>query len=293
MSGRPRGFAPWTPRAATRELLDQVAEVLETYRDHLPMTLRQVFYRLVSVAGYPKSAQAYERLGEHLNRARRAGLVPWSAIRDDGTDRYQAITYSSADQYLDRVQREAAGLRMDRQDGQPRRLWLLCEAAGMGPMLARVANPLGVPVITSGGFDSVSAKYRLARELAREPRSEVLQVGDHDFSGVHILSALAEDVGPMAEEIAEAEGWSIEVRFSRLAVLPEQIAEFGLPTAPPNDKRRFEGMTVQAEALPPDALAKIVREAIESRQVGAIRSWVLKREEAMRKEVVARLRGEP
>jgi len=41
----------------------------------------------------------------------------------------------------------------------------------------------------------------------------------------------------------------------------------GLPTAPPKptDRRSFEGETVQAEAIAPDVLARIVREAIEDR----------------------------
>jgi hypothetical protein len=51
-----------------------------------------------------------------------------------------------------------------------------------------------------------------------------------------------------------------------LAVTPEQIEGYGLPTAPAKatDRRAFEGETVQAEALPPDVLAGIVEAAIEA-----------------------------
>ncbi len=68
---RPRGFAPWSPQAATLTLLGQVRAVLAEYRDHLPLTIRQIFYRLVGAHGYDKTEQAYGRLCEHLNRARR------------------------------------------------------------------------------------------------------------------------------------------------------------------------------------------------------------------------------
>jgi len=47
-------------------------------------TTRQIFYRLVGSLGYEKTEQANERLGEHLSRARRAGVIAWDAIRDDG-----------------------------------------------------------------------------------------------------------------------------------------------------------------------------------------------------------------
>jgi hypothetical protein len=85
MSNRPRGFiAVWRPRAGTHELLDQARAVLDEYRDQLPLTLRQIFYRLVGAHGYEKTEPAYKQLTELLNNARRAGLVDMSAIRDDG-----------------------------------------------------------------------------------------------------------------------------------------------------------------------------------------------------------------
>ena len=81
---RPRGFAPWSPRSETLKLLAQVHGVLEEYRKYLPLTCRQVFYRLVGAHGYDKTERAYSRLCETLNRARRAGHIPFPVIRDDG-----------------------------------------------------------------------------------------------------------------------------------------------------------------------------------------------------------------
>ena len=81
---RPRGFVDWKPQATTRALLDQVQGVLDEYANYLPLTVRQVFYRLVGAHGYDKTEQAYERLSEALNRARRAELVAMDAIRDGG-----------------------------------------------------------------------------------------------------------------------------------------------------------------------------------------------------------------
>ncbi len=74
--GRPRGFIDWNPQAKTRALIEQVQAVLEEYQKHLPLTLRQVFYRLVGAHGYAKTERDYERLCEALNKARRA-LVAW------------------------------------------------------------------------------------------------------------------------------------------------------------------------------------------------------------------------
>jgi hypothetical protein len=82
---RPRGFiARWTPRAETIALLDRVRAVLADYAEQLPLTLRQIFYRLVGAYSYEKTEAAYERLGETLNKARRARFIDMDAIRDDG-----------------------------------------------------------------------------------------------------------------------------------------------------------------------------------------------------------------
>ncbi len=45
---RPRGFIDeWKPRRPTLQLIEQVEAVLDEYSDYLPLTIRQVFYRLV------------------------------------------------------------------------------------------------------------------------------------------------------------------------------------------------------------------------------------------------------
>ena len=85
-STRVRGFAPWNPRQDTLALISRVQGILVTYQAQLPLTNRQIFYILVgSDEGYPKTENAYARLCEYLNRARRAGMIDFSAIRDDGT----------------------------------------------------------------------------------------------------------------------------------------------------------------------------------------------------------------
>jgi hypothetical protein len=72
-----------------------------------------------------------------------------------------------------------------------------------------------------------------------------------------------------------------------MAVTPEQITVLSLPTA-----RRRRQLTaaasrarrVQAEAIPPDTLAEIIRDAIEVRIEHAIYEAVLAQEQAVRGE---------
>jgi hypothetical protein len=259
---RPRGFAPWRPQRETRKLLEQVQAILDEYRAYLPLTLRQIFYRLVGAYNYPKTEQAYGNLGEHLNRARRAEIIPMEAIRDDGGAREGGPGWPSAAAFLDYLRIQAAGFRLDHTIGQPTTLMVLCEAAGMVPQLARITDPYDVPVISSGGFESVTEQYRLAVEIADARRPvELLHLGDHDPSGAHLYLYLIENIAAFAERLGGA------VSFTRLAVIPEQIATLNLPTAPAKetDKRAFRGDTCQVESIAPDVLATILDGAIKAR----------------------------
>jgi hypothetical protein len=283
---RVRGFAPWSPKAATLELLEQVRAVLREYEDYLPLTIRQIFYRLVGAHEYDKTEQAYDRLCEHLNRARRARLISFDVIRDDGGVVEEPDHWTGVEQFWATVRQMAEDFTLDRSDGQPTRLVTICEAGGMVPQLARVANPLGVMVMSGGGFDSVTDKHNFAAALAEHGRpTEVLHIGDHDPSGVSMFLAFLEDV----EAFTRDHGGN--ATFTRLAVTPEQITRHRLTTAPPKatDKRAFSGQTCQAEALAPDVLAAIVRTAIEQRMDRRIYDRVLKRERQLRRELLTKL----
>jgi hypothetical protein len=286
MSGRARGFAPWLPKQATLALLAQVKQVLAEYAEHSPLTVRQVFYRLVATCDYSKSERAYKTLGETLNRARRAGMIPFDAIRDDGTVHRRPNAYDGTEDFLCVVRAAAERFRLNRQTGQERRLLIAVEAAGMVPQIVRIAHEYGVEVMSGGGFDSSTQKHAMACDLANGVPAEVLHIGDFDPSGVHIFKSLAEDVSAFVAGLGGP-----APRFTRLAVTRGQIAALNLPTAPPKktDRRSFDGETVQLEAIPPDVLADIVRTAIEERQDRSIFAATLADEAAQRAELLQRL----
>jgi hypothetical protein len=287
---RVRGLAPWSPQQATRDLLDRVRRVLIEYGAYLPLTLRQVFYRLVGAHGYDKTEQAYDRLGEMMNRARRAGFIPFEHIRDDGADVRVSIDWDSVHELLAVWRYHADQFRLDRQQGQKRRLVVMVEAAGMRPQIEAAVDGYSVPVIPSGGFDSLTAKHDLAQAIgALDGTTEVLHIGDHDPSGGHLFLSMGEDVQALIHDL----GLAGTVAFTRLAVTPTQVVALNLPTAPPKvtDRRAFDGETVQAEAIPPDELARIVTGAVQARIDPVARRRVLRREQRCRDWLQGQLRG--
>lgn len=78
----------------------------------------------------------------------------------------------------------------------------------------------------------------------------------------------------------------------RVAVTEDQVARYGLPSAPSktSDRRLFTAAgTTQLEALPPDRLAELVRAAIEERFNMVVYAEVLEQEAAERAELLHRL----
>ncbi len=261
-SGRPRGFIDWKPRAASQKLLHQIDAVLAEYIDHLPLTARQIFYRLVGAYDFPKLEKDYKRLQEALVRARRAQIVPFDHIRDDGIQRSNPPGFEDEESLREAIKQTIEQGVINPQEFQPLKQIVLCEAAGMLPQLARVANEFGVEVVSSGGFNSLTAKHDLASLIAAEDKPVIVQhIGDFDPSGVHVYQSLADDVSAFVDELGG------EVSFRRLAVTPIHISNLSLATAPAKatDNRSFDGQgTVQAEAIPPNELARILKDALAS-----------------------------
>jgi hypothetical protein len=266
---RPVGYVDWRPQRKTLVLLDQIAEILEEYEAYLPLTIRQIFYVLVGRFDYPKNENAYERLGEKLNRARRARLIRFSHIRDDDVLVSQHTCYGGIEDFHDETASRARRYRLDRQATQRQYIELWCEAAGMVDQLSRVATEFSVPVYTNGRQLSLTAIRGIAnRALDRDKPTVILQVGDHDPTGVSIYERIGLDAGAFVEADAVIKTQRLEV--VRVALTPEQVAEHDLPEGlPPKEtdarSKGWDGPTHQLEALPPDVLAEIVREAIADR----------------------------
>ena len=284
---RVRGFATWNPRAETKQTIDQCRAILEAYRldGILPITLRQLFYRMVVLHDFPKTEKAYSRLGEYVNRARRAEMISMDWIRDDGFTMSGEWWYGDQNDFWRYTEGQAESFTLDRQAGQDRRILIWCEASGMRPQLETVGREFAIRAVSSGGFDSTSTKHSMAEQLADEPHT-VLHLGDFDPSGVHMCSSLDEDLQAFLDY------YGGDLDMVRLAVTPEHIEELELPTAPPKstDNRSFDNdLTTQCEAIDPKKLAEIVRDAIKERLDLDVLKKVIEEKKRIRPELLEQL----
>lgn len=279
---RPRGYAPWAPKEETQVVIGQVKAVLQEYREHLPLTVRQIFYRLVGQHDYEKTEKAYKRLAEWLVKARRARIVGFDKIRDDGgTSGGGPEGWANLDAFLDDLAKWSTSFDLDKTLGQPNVIELWCEAEGMVPMLSQMVAPWNVRVTGSGGFSSVTVTHGFAQRVVsrwvHEQRPTILlHVGDFDPSGESIFTSMAADIGAFAS--ARLGGYlytsgQVEDRNEnavfvpqRVALTQDQVDEYSLPSAPPkaSDSRsaNWIGDTTQLEAMAPNQLEEVVTAAV-------------------------------
>jgi hypothetical protein len=88
----------------------------------------------------------------------------------------------------------------------------------------------------------------------------IIYIGDYDPAGVLIDRSIE-------AELRRHLPPEIDLTFHRLAITPEQIAAYDLPTKPrkPGDKRALHVTeTVEAEAMPAGILRQLLRDKIES-----------------------------
>ncbi|HWK28077.1 MAG TPA: hypothetical protein VNS09_16045 [Solirubrobacter sp.] len=264
---RPKGYCDWRPTRRIKVLIEQVEHVLVEHEDYLPLTCRQVFYILVGAFEFAKTENAYANLCEHLVRARRARMIPFDALRDDGAVVMAERWFDGPVGFWDHVGRQVRAYERDKQTGQAYYVELWCEARGMMEQLARVAHEYSVPVYSCGGFSSLTANRMIVdRILSRSAPTVMLHVGDFDPSGESIFEAMVEDVQSFLAEDALLPGVHRLIP-ERVALTPEQIERYEIPMAPVkgSDSRAagWTGGTAQAEALKPPQLACEVRDAIE------------------------------
>jgi len=176
------------------ERLNQINEIVEEYMEQgQRLTLRQLYYQLVSRDMLSNSQKEYKKLGKILVKGRMAGIVDWYAIEDRGRRPqlpYYALNVQDAltdtiDQY-----------RLDRQSNQKNYIELWIEKDALSGVMSRMCYKYHVRLMVNKGYSSASAMYnaynRVVNALGNDQNVCILYLGDHDPSGLHMIQDIKE-----------------------------------------------------------------------------------------------------
>jgi len=261
-----------SPRRSWPAILEQAAAIVEGY--DTGVTLRQLFYRLVSVSVLPNSQSAYKQLSSRSAEARREGWFP--ELIDRGRLVHEDEWFTSPADALDSL---ARWYRLDRTDGQTESVYLGVEKNGLVEQLTAWFGDRGLPVLALGGYSSHSYITTVRGHVARTGRPAVLlYAGDFDPSGEDIDRDFLERTACFDKVV-------------RVALSPEQVEEYALPPQPGKATdsraaafvaRHGELVQVEVDALPPETLRDLFAEAVEPFWDVSAFEAVLAREQAER-----------
>jgi hypothetical protein len=244
------------------EVLD--AALVEIVEEFSPVTVRQVFYQAVNRALVPKSeGKGYRVVQRRLVALRGSGAIPYGYIVDGTRYVHGYRRYYDLGEFTS----YAAGLY--RKDYWATaevnvEVWLEKDAL-KGVLVPTVVDECGLGLHVTRGFASITYLQEAAEQIDADRRPTYVYVlTDFDPSGVSIAEKVE-------EELTERAPFS-DITVHRLAVNREQIERWNLPTRPTKTSdtratgfRRIHGTdSVELDAIPPDQLRQLVRDAIDS-----------------------------
>ncbi|HEY4707048.1 MAG TPA: hypothetical protein VII64_06265 [Thermodesulfobacteriota bacterium] len=244
----------------TIALIVNAHELLEA--EH-PMTLRQLFYRLVSIRGLQNSRADYQKLSRVMTQAREAGDINHEWLVDRSKPEIVPSVWRDPAGYLEAV---ARSYRRDYWQDQPYYAELWLEKDSLTGSVEGLVGELGITLRAHRGYSSTTKKLEIARLFdSKKKPIRIFYIGDHDPSGLDIERDLL-------DKISKYQRTDNYATIERLGILREDIALFNLPplqikdsdSRAPKFRLQHGAEVVEADALPPVELRARIREKVEA-----------------------------
>lgn len=245
------------------KLVDAAVDILEQEN---PMTIRQLFYRLVSKHVIENRLGDYQKVIRLMTKARKDGRVAYDWIVDRSRASYESVLWDDMAQLAQTFENDLLRYRSDWWADQPVYLEIWCEKDTVTGSIEPVREEFGLRVDANRGFNSTSNLHLAACRLGAQSRKDVviLYLGDWDPSGEDMERDLRDRL------FDERPGLMFEIK--RVAIHQEDIRRYKLPPlrVKSSDTRargfvhKYGEDCVELDALPPDVLRDRLRKEIES-----------------------------
>jgi hypothetical protein len=246
------------------QTLDAIAE--EYMAQDLVLTVRQLYYQMVSRGHVENTKQSYDRIAALVNDARLAGLIDWDSIEDRTREFEKRSRWNSPAEILNTVART---YHEDLWVGQPNRVFVIVEKEALAGVLSGVCEEFDVPLLAARGYPSGTilrefSQADLLPAVAKGQQPVILHLGDHDPSGL--------DMSRDIEERCRLFSADIEIRLDRIALNWDQIQELKPPPNPAKEtdsrfkeyRKKFGDESWELDALTPTYLIDLVTKHVEA-----------------------------
>ncbi len=252
-------------------LIEWANEIVNTYSQQgFNLTLRQLYYQLVSRDIIPNNEKSYDNIGTLVNNGRLAGLIDWHAIEDRTRNLRSLSHWDSPSEIL----RSAAhSFRLDKWIGQPNYVEVWVEKDALVEIVGRAANGLDVPFFSCRGYVSQSEMWSAAQRLISRSHDHkkliILHLGDHDPSGIDMTRDIRERLDMFTQNDLDIDCEGINIK--RIALNMNQVREYNPPPNPAKltDSRcaeyieKYGDSSWELDALEPQVLMELIQEQIK------------------------------
>jgi hypothetical protein len=266
--------------------------IIDVVEEDPPMTVRQVFYQLVSRGVIEKTEDQYQGTVIRLMADMRMdGELPFDHVIDESRRRRLTQTHDNIEDALRDTARFYRRSALRECSSDYIEIW--CEKDALAGTLWEVTSNYDVPLMVSRGMPSLTFLHGSAREIYRAAElgktTYIYQFGDWDPSGVLIPQSIERRLEEMCQNF-DCDPPIVE----RTALTRVHIARYSLPTRPTKragnrHAHGFEGDSVELDALPPRVLRQMVRDVIE-RHITRQSLHVLRVSEESEREIIRKLR---
>jgi len=251
-------------RKAGIDLITQVNAVISGYKEQgYSLTLRQVYYQLVSKNIIENSEKSYNNLGVLLNNGRLTGLIDWTAIED--RTRY-IRTLSHWNHPSEIIESAATSYNIDLWQEQAYYVEAWVEKDALIGIVEQTAVRYDIPCFSCRGYVSQSEMWEAAQRIILQndagKECVVLHLGDHDPSGIDMTRDIQERLYMFGANVS----------LERLALNMPQIKQYNPPPNPAKitDTRaggymkKYGISSWELDALEPRTLDELISENIRN-----------------------------
>lgn len=266
-------------------------KIMEKYAlEGYDLSLRQLYYQLVSQNIIDNKVSEYKKLGNLVNDARLAGLLDWDILVDRGRSTIENAHWQNPQEILVQA---ANQFKIDKWEPQSNHIEVVCEKQSLEGILVPVCRKLDIPFSANKGYSSQSFLYRkgliLRDKILQGKKIIILYLGDHDPSGLDMARDVKKRLCLFALDPACK---NIDVR--RLALTMGQIDAYQLPPNPakltdtrtPHYISEFGDSSWELDALKPRVLADLVESVVIDSRDSLLWEKAVQKEVEYRKEIL-------
>lgn len=260
-----------------KKQLDVINEIIEDYRQQgYKLTLRQLYYQLVSRDVIPNNVKEYAKISNLLKKGRMAGVVDWDAIED--RIRVPKLPYWVYD-IPDAINDTIKHYRLNRQKDQDFYIELWVEKDALSGVLSRKTYHYHINLMVNRGYSSVTAMYDAYNRIKNAGKPAIIfYLGDHDPSGLDMVRDIRDRLQDFGLSCYEGDNFNemsdkgSDFAIKHIGLTWNQIQQYNPPPNPakttdPRSKwyiDKYGATSWEVDALNPDVLHQIIDREIQA-----------------------------